>query len=89
MAASRRVRCVTALSPAVVQLVTGAQVGPAGWCGHRDPDQRRGTRGAALLAADRGLSGLEITGAGLEEAFLTLTSAPPPERSRGLMEVVR
>jgi ABC-2 type transport system ATP-binding protein len=28
----------------------------------------------ALLAADPALSGLEVTGAGLEEAFLTLTA---------------
>jgi ABC-2 type transport system ATP-binding protein len=35
-------------------------------------DAERVTRD--LLAADTGLSGLEVTGAGLEEAFLALTS---------------
>ena len=32
-----------------------------------------------LLLADTSLSGLEITGAGLEEAFLALTSGPARE----------
>jgi hypothetical protein len=33
-----------------------------------------------LLMRDASLSGLEVSGAGLEEAFLTLTAAPAREQ---------
>jgi ABC-2 type transport system ATP-binding protein len=74
-AASRRIRCVTSLSPddirhlpqvhsvrrdgAAIEVLTG--------------DAERVAR--ELLSRDRMLTGLEISGAGLEDAFLALTSA--------------
>ena len=75
-AASRRVRCVTALGDDVLRALPGVQSlrrdGAAVEFLTRDAD--RLTR--ALMAADASLSGLEVTGAGLEEAFLNLTQAP-------------
>jgi ABC-2 type transport system ATP-binding protein len=74
LAASRRIRCVTSLPPAVIEAMGGAT------SVRRDgaatevltSDAERVVR--ALLMADPRLSGLEITGAGLEEAFLALTA---------------
>ena len=74
LAASRRIRCVTSLS------VDRLQSMPAVASIRRDGvttelltnDAERVTRD--LLIADASLSGLEVTGAGLEEAFLALTS---------------
>jgi ABC-2 type transport system ATP-binding protein len=74
-AASRRIRAVTALPPDVIQSMSGVQ------SVRRDgaateiltSEAERVTR--ELLLRDGALSGLEVTGAGLEEAFLTLTSA--------------
>jgi ABC-2 type transport system ATP-binding protein len=74
-AASRRIRCVTTIEPAVIQ--TWADVrsvrrdGAAVEILTRDAD--RVVR--AMFALDPGLSGLDVTGAGLEDAFLTLTAA--------------
>lgn len=74
-AASRRIRCVTTLSPDTVQHMT-----------HVRGVRRDGASleilasdaehvARELLIRDDGLSGLEISGAGLEDAFLALTSA--------------
>ena len=75
LAASRRIRCATSLT------VDRLQAMPAVASVRRDGattelltnDAERVTRD--LLIADATLSGLEVTGAGLEEAFLALTSA--------------
>ncbi len=73
-AASRRVRCATRLSPSEIAALAGVatvrQDGAAVEILTNDAEQLA----RALLAADPDLSGLEVTGAGLEEAFLTLTS---------------
>lgn len=83
-AASRRIRCTTSLGvDAVARLQSVQSV-------RRDGSTieilTRSAEEVAreLLARDPGLSGLEITGAGLEEAFITLTgsgAAPPVEES--------
>ena len=75
MAAARRIRCVTALPVDGIERIPGVQ------SVRRDgaateiltSDAERVSR--ELLVTDASLSGLEVTGAGLEEAFLTLTSA--------------
>ena len=72
--ASRRIRCVTTLPAATIETIDGV-VGV-----RRDgsateimtSDAERVVR--QLLLRDPGLSGLEMSGAGLEEAFLTLTA---------------
>ena len=78
-AASRRVRCVTALSEMEIRSMRGVR------SVRRDgviteiltAEAERVTRD--LLVRDASLSGLEVSGAGLEEAFLTLTAAPSRE----------
>jgi ABC-2 type transport system ATP-binding protein len=75
-AASRRVRCVTALAEGAIRSMPGVH------SVRRDgviteiltAEAERVTRD--LLVRDASLSGLEVSGAGLEEAFLTLTAAP-------------
>jgi ABC-2 type transport system ATP-binding protein len=73
--ASRRVRCVTSLPAALIEGFGG--VGTV----RRDGAVTEIVTGDAehvvrqLLIRDSGVSGLEVSGAGLEEAFLTLTSA--------------
>jgi ABC-2 type transport system ATP-binding protein len=74
--ASRRVRCVTVLSPAEVRALTGAASVRRDGAAIEILTTDGETVARRLLAADVGLSGLEITGAGLEDAFLALTSAP-------------
>jgi ABC-2 type transport system ATP-binding protein len=73
LAASRRVRCQTSLDVERVRAFEGVQSvrhdGAALEILTNDADRLART----LFASDPGLSGLEITGAGLEEAFLTLT----------------
>jgi ABC-2 type transport system ATP-binding protein len=72
--ASRRIRCLTSLLPTAIEDLEGVSTV------RRDgaateiaaPDAERVVR--QLLLSDPGLSGLEVSGAGLEEAFLTLTS---------------
>ena len=73
--ASRRIRCVTALPAAAIEALEGS-------CSVRrdgsateimTSDAERVVR--QLLLRDAALSGLEMSGAGLEEAFLTLTSS--------------
>ena len=75
LAASRRIRCVTTLSVARLQSMPGvASIRRDGATTELlTNDAERVTRD--LLSADASLSGLEVTGAGLEEAFLALTSA--------------
>ena len=75
LAASRRIRCVTALSVDRLQSMPGvASIRRDGATTELlTNDAERVTRD--LLSADASLSGLEVTGAGLEEAFLALTSA--------------
>lgn len=74
LTAARRVRCVTSLDDARVAAMTGVQSlrrdGAAVELLTSEAEQV--TR--ALLSADPSLSGLEVSGAGLEEAFLTLTA---------------
>ena len=79
-AASRRVRCVTALGETEIRSIPGVR------SVRRDGviteiltgEAERVTRD--LLMRDASLSGLEVSGAGLEEAFLTLTAAPAREQ---------
>ena len=75
LAASRRIRCVTSLSVDRLQSMPGvASIRRDGATTELlTNDAERVTRD--LLSADASLSGLEVTGAGLEEAFLSLTSA--------------
>ena len=83
LAASRRIRCATSLT------VDRLQAMPAVASVRRDGattelltnDAERVTRD--LLIADATLSGLEVTGAGLEEAFLALTSARGQQSNAG------
>ena len=74
LTAARRVRCVTSLDHAQLAAFSGVQsVRPDGASVELlTSDAESVTR--ALLAADPSLSGLEVTGAGLEEAFLNLTA---------------
>jgi len=75
LTASRRIRCVTTLSTERIQRIPGVvsvrQDGAATELLTNDAERVA----RELLIADGGLSGLEITGAGLEEAFLALTSS--------------
>jgi ABC-2 type transport system ATP-binding protein len=75
LAASRRVRCVTSLSASELMTCPGVQSvrhdGAAVEILAHDAE----ALARALLVRDASLSGLEITGAGLEEAFLALTAA--------------
>ncbi len=69
----KRIRCVTSLSPAEVRRIPGvAEVRE-----HRDALEIHTSRAEPvireLLAQDTTLSGIEVTSAGLEEAFLALT----------------
>lgn len=74
MAAARRVRCITGLAADRIAGIEGVhsvrQDGAAVeiLTNHAEQVSRE------LLIADPSLTGLEITGAGLEEAFLTLTA---------------
>lgn len=75
LAASRRIRCATSMTVERLQAMPGvASVRRDGATTELlTNDAERVTRD--LLIADASLSGLEVTGAGLEEAFLALTSA--------------
>jgi ABC-2 type transport system ATP-binding protein len=76
--ASRRIRSTTSLSAAAIEAIEGvASVRRDGAVTEvLAHDAERVVR--QMLMCDPGLSGLEISGAGLEEAFLTLTSAARP-----------
>ena len=84
-AASRRIRCVTSLAPAQIRRMPGVssirQDGAATELLTNDAERVA----RELLMADAGLSDLEITGAGLEEAFLALTSSPAPATGEPVM----
>jgi ABC-2 type transport system ATP-binding protein len=73
-AASRRVRCVTSLAADHIRTFGGVQAVRHDGAAIEilTSDAERVAR--ELLLRDPALSGLEITGAGLEEAFLTLTA---------------
>ena len=74
LAAARRIRCVSALAPDRIAAIRGVvsvrQDGAAVevLTNHAEDVSRE------LLQSDPSLSGLEITGAGLEEAFLAITA---------------
>jgi ABC-2 type transport system ATP-binding protein len=76
LAAARRIRCVTTLGLGRLNRIPGVvsvrQDGAAAELLTHDAEHVA----RELLIADATLSGLEITGAGLEEAFLALTSTP-------------
>jgi len=83
LTASRRVRCVTSLAGAQIAALPGVQSirhdGSAVEILTNDAEQIA----RHLLMRDTALAGLEITGAGLEEAFLTLTAAGAPALATG------
>ena len=83
LAASRRVRCVTSLGAGQIAALPGVQSvrhdGAAVEILTNDAERLA----RDLLVRDTALSGLEITGAGLEEAFLTLTGAGAPAVAAG------
>jgi ABC-2 type transport system ATP-binding protein len=83
LAASRRVRCVTSLAAGQIAALPGVQSVRHDGAAVEilTNDAERLTRD--LLLRDTALSGLEITGAGLEEAFLTLTGAGAPAVAAG------
>ena len=74
-AASRRIRCVTSLPPGLIERIPGVssvrQDGAATELLTNDAENVA----RELLRADAHLAGLEVTGAGLEEAFLAITSS--------------
>ena len=74
-AASRRIRCVTSLPPGLIERIPGVssvrQDGTATELLTNDAENVA----RELLRADAHLAGLEVTGAGLEEAFLAITSS--------------
>ena len=74
--ASRRIRCVTSLATATIGALDG--VVSVRRDGSVTEIMTRNAERVAreLLLGDPSLSGLEMSGAGLEEAFLTLTTGP-------------
>jgi len=74
--AGRRIRCVTTLAADVIAAVDGVRSVKCdgAMTDIMTSEAERVVR--QLLLRDPALSGLEITGAGLEEAFLTLTATP-------------
>jgi ABC-2 type transport system ATP-binding protein len=83
LAASRRIRCVTSLAAGQIAALPGVQSvrhdGAAIEILTNDAERLA----RDLLMRDTALSALEITGAGLEEAFLTLTGAGRPAVAAG------
>jgi ABC-2 type transport system ATP-binding protein len=79
-AASRRIRCVTTLGENEIRSMPGVRsVRRDGLIAEiLTAEAERVTR--ELLMRDASLAGLEVSGAGLEEAFLTLTAAPSREQ---------
>jgi ABC-2 type transport system ATP-binding protein len=74
MAASRKVRCVTSLSADRVRTLDGVRSVRHDGAALEILTSDAEALARALMSADPGLAGLEITGAGLEEAFLALTA---------------
>jgi ABC-2 type transport system ATP-binding protein len=81
--AGRHVRCITSVPVADIERIPGVQsVRPDGsGLVALTTDAEGLTR--CLLARDRGLSGLEVSGVGLEEAFVALTSGPAATGTAG------
>ena len=74
LTAARRIRCVTSLDDARLAAMAGVQsVRRDGAAVELLTSDAEGVV-RALLSADPALGGLEVSGAGLEEAFLTLTA---------------
>src|SRR5688572_7972307 len=73
-AASRRIRCVTSLPLPIVQALPGVQSVRQDGAAIEILTGDAESVARELLVQDRLLAGLEVSGAGLEEAFLTLTS---------------
>jgi len=81
-AASRRIRCVTSLPGVAIEAVPYVQSVRRDGAATEILTSEAEEVARELLRLDPLLSGLEITGAGLEDAFLTLTAAPAPIRAR-------
>jgi ABC-2 type transport system ATP-binding protein len=84
--ADRRVRCETSLPLAAVRAIAGVEsashVGPVSSTGHALTELLTASAEAVvreLLARDASLSRLEVASAGLEDAFLAVTTATPNE----------
>jgi ABC-2 type transport system ATP-binding protein len=75
LAAARRIRCVTSLPVTHIERLPGVQSVRRDGAATEIFTSVAEQVSRELLIADASLAGLEITGAGLEEAFLTLTSA--------------
>jgi ABC-2 type transport system ATP-binding protein len=75
LAAARRIRCVTSLPVQGIERIPGVQSVRRDGVATEILTSTAERVSRELLIADATLTGLEITGAGLEEAFLTLTSA--------------
>lgn len=75
LAAARRIRCVTSLPVQEIERIPGVQSVRRDGVATEILTSTAERVSRELLIADAALTGLEITGAGLEEAFLTLTSA--------------
>ena len=74
LTAARRIRCVTSLDDARLAAMAGVQSLRRDGAAVELLTSEAESVTRALLAADPSLSGLEVGGAGLEEAFLTLTA---------------
>ena len=89
LAASRRIRCVTTLTADRLGRIEGiASVRRDGVAIEILTNHAEGVA-RDLLIADAGLTGLEISGAGLEEAFLALTSSARQPESAAVAGGVR
>lgn len=80
--AGKRIRCITSLSVSALRQIPGV----AGVKEDREAVEIHAVEAEAivreLLARDPKLSGLEVTSAGLEEAFLALTKDPASEMAQ-------
>lgn len=81
-AASRRIRCVTSLETAAIDAIPHVQSLRRDGAASEILTSEAEEVARALLRLDPLLSGLEIAGAGLEDAFLTLTTPPRAGRAR-------
>jgi ABC-2 type transport system ATP-binding protein len=79
-AASRRIRCVTALPTDIIQRLPGVHSVRRDGAAIEILTSDAELIARQLLDRDRALTGLEISGAGLEDAFLALTSAANANR---------
>lgn len=81
--ASRRIRCITALSTRLLESLDGVQSVRGDGAATVILTSDAEVVARALLDRDPSLAGLEITGAGLEDAFLSLTAPAEPARVAG------